>query len=65
MVMEQFIYNENQDWEANYYRWQTMNNDERFRHNQTKFPYSHPQEYTEEEAIEVFTKMYPKFKEKK
>ena len=52
--MEQFIYDENQDWKANYNRWRTMNNDERFRHNQ--------KEYTDEEAIEVFTKMYPKSK---
>ena len=54
MVMEQFIYEENQEWKANYNRWQTMNNEERFRHNQ--------KEYTDEESIEVFTKMYPKSK---
>ena len=49
-----FHYDEDYTWENNYHRWRTMNNDERFRHNL--------KEYTEDEAIELFTKMYPKSK---
>ena len=52
IIVEEFNYNDEQSYEANFYRWRLLNNDEREEHKEEL--------YTVEKAVEVFEKQYPR-----